>query len=126
MNIYGCMRAALGSRHSLAAGLIACACAVVAFWYASRQKPSIETAILVIPLASYYLMMHDLVMLLIPIALMLRRSFASVLQFVVTVLGFSPLSLLSGLPAALMLFWPNRDSSASRAHLIRLARITGA
>jgi hypothetical protein len=107
-NAYGIAQALVGPRHAHIALVIAGACAIAAFWYASRQEPSLDLALLVIPLASYYLMFHDLVFLLIPLSRRIRQSSAAVAQYVIAILGFTPLAYLSAAPSALMLFRQQR------------------
>lgn len=104
VNAYGLAQAIAGPHHPRAALFMAGACAIASLCYASRQKPSLDLALLVIPLASYYLMLHDLVILLIPISRRIRVSSAAVLQFLIPVLGFSPLAFLAGAPSIFMLF----------------------
>jgi Glycosyltransferase family 87 len=110
VSIYGLMEAIAGPRHTTSAMIGACTCAIIALVYAARRKPSLDVALLVVPLASYYLLLHELVILLIPIGLRLRKNSAAIIQFVAPILGFSPLSSLSSAPAGLMLFRsdPNR------------------
>jgi hypothetical protein len=57
--------AKFGSNHIIT--LLTVAIAAVTFAWASRQKPSLATAILVLPLTTVYLLGHDLALLLIPI-----------------------------------------------------------
>ena len=101
-NVYGLCQALWG--HNRLALIVTFFVAVLALWYASRRKsPSLATATLVIPLASIHLQVHDLVVLLIPIAAAIT-SYASVVEFAVATIGlFPPISFLSGLPSALML-----------------------
>lgn len=107
-NAYGIAQALLGTHHPHVALFIAGACAIAAFWYASRQEPSLDLALLILPLASYYLMFHDLVILLIPLSRRIRESSAAVAQYLVAILGFTPLAFLSAAPSALMLFGQQR------------------
>jgi hypothetical protein len=115
VNLYGLAQAVVGPRHPHTALLIAGTCATAALWYASRQKPSLDLALLVIPLASYYLMLHDLVILLIPISCRMRENSAAILQFLAPVLGFTPLAFVSGAPSALMLVGESRETAKSAA-----------
>jgi hypothetical protein len=102
-NIYGFFQTLFGS-HSPNALIFAAAVAVLSFWFASRLKPSLPSAILLIPLASYYLMLHDLVILLIPLTVYLRRGYAAILQVVVVIVGlFPPAAFVCGLPSGFML-----------------------
>ena len=112
-NAYGIVQALVGPQHAHIAQVIAGACAIASLWYAARQKPSLDLALLVIPFASYYLMFHDLVFLLIPLSRRIRESSAAVLQFVVPVLGFTPLAFLSSVPSALMLLSEGRRASTA-------------
>jgi hypothetical protein len=75
------MQTVTGSTRSNLALLLSCSYAVLVLWYASRKRPSFDTAILIIPSFSYYLMLHELAILLIPITLRIRRR-GNVLQFV--------------------------------------------
>jgi hypothetical protein len=111
VSIYGLLEAIAGPRHTTSAMIGAGACAMIALVYAARRQPSLDIALLVVPLASYYLLLHELVILLIPIGLRLRRNSGAIIQFLAPILGFSPLSFLSGAPAGLMLFRsdPNRS-----------------
>jgi hypothetical protein len=109
VNLYGLAQAVVGPRHPHTALLIAGTCATAALWYACRQKPSLDLALLVIPLASYHLLLHDLVILLIPISRRIRESSAAILQFLLPALGFTPLAFVSGTPSALMLIGTGRE-----------------
>jgi hypothetical protein len=101
-NIYGFFQSLFGS-HSHSASVFAAAVALLSFWLASRLKPSLASAILLIPLASYYLMLHDLVILLIPLTVFLRRGYTAILQVVVIVGFFPPAAFVCGLPSGFML-----------------------
>lgn len=114
VNAYGLLQAVFGPQHPHAALFIAAGCAVAALWYAARQKPSLDLALLVIPLASYYFMFHDLVILLIPMSRRIRESSAALFQYLLPVLGFTPLAFLSAVPSAVMLFTESRRDSAAR------------
>lgn len=103
-NIYGFFQTLFGG-HSHSALLFAVAAAFLTFWFASRLKPSLASAILLIPVASYYVMLHDLVILLIPLTVFLRRGYAAILQFALVIVGlFPPAAFVCGLPSGLMLF----------------------
>ena len=102
-NIYGFCQTWLGT-HSHIAVLVATAVALLALWFAARLKPSLASAILIVPLASYYLTLHDLVILLIPLTLFLRRGCGAILQFTLVIVGlFPPAAFVCGLPSGLML-----------------------
>jgi hypothetical protein len=109
-NLYGFFQMVLGRQHSHVAMFLAAVCGIIFFWHASRSKPSLATAILMVPLASYYVMMHDLVVLLVPIAMFLRRSYAGVLQFAMPVIGvYPPVLFVCGLPSLFMLLSGTRQ-----------------
>jgi hypothetical protein len=114
-NVHGALEIILGN--SRIAGLLSLLIAVLTLFFASRMKPSLETALIVLPLTSYYLMLHDLVILLIPIALTLRRSWAAVLQFIVPICGLFPQAAwFAGLPSIGML-WNARIEILRRSEL---------
>lgn len=103
-NIHGLFQTLMGS-HGHAALVFAAAVALISFWFASRLRPSLASAILLVPLASYYVMLHDLVILLIPLAVFLRCGYAAILQFTVVIVGFfPPAAFVCGLPSGFMLW----------------------
>jgi hypothetical protein len=68
----------------------------------SRKKPSLATAVLVIPLFSYHLQPYDLSILLLPIALSLTAG--ALAQFVIAACGLFPsLAFLASLPTLAMI-----------------------
>ena len=102
-NVHGALEALLGNPRI--AGVASVLIALLVLLLASRMKPSLETALIILPLTSYYLMLHDLVILLIPIALTLRRSWAAVLQFILPICGLFPQAAwFAGLPSIAMLW----------------------
>jgi hypothetical protein len=102
-NVHGALEVILGNPRF--AGAMSLLIAALVLWFASRMKPSLETALIVLPLTSYYLMLHDLVILLIPIALTVRRSWAAVLQFILPICGLFPQAAwFAGLPSIAMLW----------------------
>jgi hypothetical protein len=114
-NLHGALEIILGN--SRIAGLASLLIAVLVLFLASRMQPSLETALIIIPLTSYYLMLHDLVILLIPIALTLRRSWAAVLQFILPICGLFPqAACFAGLPSIAML-WKARTQELRRSGL---------
>ena len=108
VNPFGICQAILGRQHVRAALVLAFRFAVAAIWYASSRKPSLALALVTLSLASYYLMPHDLVFLLIPLSVLLRRSWASVFQFGISVLGLFP-------PIAFFVCIAHRATSVSLA-----------
>ena len=112
-NVHGALEVILGNPKF--AGAASVLIAVLVLWFASRMKPSLETALIILPLTSYYLMLHDLVILLIPIALTLRRSWAAVLQFTLPICGLFPQAAwFAALPPIAML-WNARTERLRRA-----------
>jgi len=98
-NVRGVLESFMGSS-SRGAAVVAIAFALIILLTASRWKPSLETAIMIVPLASYYLMLHDLTILLLPLCIgFTRRKWSAPLQFVVPVAGFIPgFTFLAALP----------------------------
>ena len=106
-NLHGALEVVLGNPGL--AGVISLLISGIVLWFASRLRPSLETALIVLPLTSYYLMVHDLVILLIPLALSIRRSWAAVLQFTLPVCGLFPFAAwFVGLPSLAMLWETSR------------------
>jgi hypothetical protein len=98
-NLHGVAEVLLGGDTRLAA-IVAVVLAILFFGIAWKKQPSLETALLLIPLTSYYLMLHDLALLLLPISLGLRRQWKMIAQFIVPVCGFWPgFAYLAALPS---------------------------
>ena len=101
-NIYGFFQTLFGS-HCHIAFVFAAAVALTAFWFASRLRPSLASAILLIPVATYYVMLHDLLILLIPLTVFLR-GYTAILQFALAIVGLSPpAAFVCGVPSGFML-----------------------
>lgn len=111
VNLFGVCQGILGGQHNRIALLLAIGFAIPALLYALSRKPSLGFALLMLPLASYRLMVHDLVFLLIPISILLRRGWAGVFQVGISVLGFfPPVACLCALPSVFLLCdWPTCD-----------------
>ena len=79
-----------------------------------NQKPSLETALLMVPLTAFYFLFHDLTILLIPISLRLKNGAVGFLQWLSGLGGFAPvLNFLPLLPAPLLVMNNLKTDQAS-------------
>ena len=104
VNLYGFFQVVVGREHYNIAVFLALLMAIWCLFGVSRLRPTLVTAILLLPVASYYLMLHDLIVLLLPLAIFLRRSRTAVVQFAVPLVGlYPPAAFVCGLPSIFML-----------------------
>jgi hypothetical protein len=86
--------------HSLAI-MISAGLSIGALWLVSRTSPSLATAVLTVPILSYHLLAHDLVILLLPISLSIEMGWLQIVAGALSI--FPPTAFLSTLPSFAML-----------------------
>lgn len=94
-NALGLFQVIFGNK-SVTASVLALGLALVILWRVSKKKPSVSTALLVLPFVSVHLLVHDLIVLLIPITEMFVSSLAPV-NWMLSIMGMFPMT--SGLTA---------------------------
>lgn len=103
-NLYGAIEL-LTRDHRNASIAIWAGFVVLNLWHIAFKKPSLRLAIATVPILSYHLLTHDLIILLIPIACTARWRSAGTAQFVAGISGlFPPWSFIAALPTTFFLF----------------------